>query len=160
MRSTNPRDVAYMFRDYARKIHAKAVPADPSFLKIAVACGQVRFFIPHRATKYLVHPQIEQWIEHHYPTFVEVTISESTQKPEATFKQSDSRMRIVNNQIRKQQFKKLENSGTVAPPAEEESPIDMRFIFMVLGAFIGVMAISALMIVGGIHYFDLWDVKW
>ena len=42
MRSTNPRDVAYLFRDYARVIHAKAVPADPNFLRISVACSQVR----------------------------------------------------------------------------------------------------------------------
>ena len=42
MRSTNPRDVAYIFRDYARKIHAKAVPTDPNFLRLSVACGKVR----------------------------------------------------------------------------------------------------------------------
>ena len=41
MRSTNPRDVAYIFRDYARKIHAKANSEDPSYLRIAVVCGQV-----------------------------------------------------------------------------------------------------------------------
>lgn len=42
MRSTNPRDVAYIFRDYARKIHSKAVPEDPSYLQISVACGKVQ----------------------------------------------------------------------------------------------------------------------
>jgi hypothetical protein len=42
MRSTNPRDVAYISRDYARKIHAKALPSDPDFLRISVACGKVR----------------------------------------------------------------------------------------------------------------------
>ena len=47
MRSTNPRDVAYIFRDYARKIHSKAVPEDPSYLQISVACGKV-----HRACLY------------------------------------------------------------------------------------------------------------
>lgn len=41
MRSTNPRDVAYMIRDFARGIHAKASPADPNFLRIGVACGRV-----------------------------------------------------------------------------------------------------------------------
>ena len=41
MASTNPRDVAYKFRDYARKIHAKARPNDPSFVKIAVLTGRV-----------------------------------------------------------------------------------------------------------------------
>lgn len=41
MRSTNARDASYMFRDYARAIHAKASPSDPYFLRIAVACGKV-----------------------------------------------------------------------------------------------------------------------
>lgn len=42
MKSTNPRDVAYMFRDYVRELHAKLVPADPYFVKISIACGKVR----------------------------------------------------------------------------------------------------------------------
>nr|QIJ32332.1 squalene synthase [Sanghuangporus baumii] len=58
MRSTNPRDVAYIFRDYARDIHAKAVPSDPNFLAISVACGK-----------------IEQWCERYYPSFVILTPS-------------------------------------------------------------------------------------
>ncbi|OBZ74155.1 Squalene synthase [Grifola frondosa] len=29
-----PREVAYIFRDYARKIHSKAVPEDPNFLQL------------------------------------------------------------------------------------------------------------------------------
>jgi farnesyl-diphosphate farnesyltransferase len=41
MNSTNPRDVAYIFRDYARKIHKKASPQDPSFLRLSIACGKV-----------------------------------------------------------------------------------------------------------------------
>ncbi|TBU47474.1 squalene synthase [Dichomitus squalens] len=53
MKSTNPRDVAYIFRDYARRIHARALPDDPSFLRLSVACGR-----------------IEQWCERHYPSFV------------------------------------------------------------------------------------------
>ena len=48
MRSTNPRDVAYMFRDYARKIHAKAVPEDPNFMQISIACGKVSYLCPPR----------------------------------------------------------------------------------------------------------------
>ena len=53
MRSTNPRDVAYMFRDYARDIHAKAVPADPNFLRISVACGKVRLSLLFSSTSYV-----------------------------------------------------------------------------------------------------------
>jgi farnesyl-diphosphate farnesyltransferase len=41
MKVTNPREIAYTFRNYARKIHAKALPSDPSFLRIGLACGKV-----------------------------------------------------------------------------------------------------------------------
>ncbi|GAA5857226.1 hypothetical protein JCM8547_009382 [Rhodosporidiobolus lusitaniae] len=51
--ATNPRDVAYMFRDYVRKIHARARANDPSFIKIAVLAGR-----------------IEQWTESRYPSFI------------------------------------------------------------------------------------------
>jgi len=53
MKSVNPRDVAYVFRDYARRIHSKVARDDPNLLKLSVACGK-----------------IEQWTEHHYPTFL------------------------------------------------------------------------------------------
>ena len=42
MRSTNPREVGLIFQDYARRIHAKAIPSDPNFVKISIACGKVR----------------------------------------------------------------------------------------------------------------------
>ncbi|XP_006461626.1 hypothetical protein AGABI2DRAFT_50291, partial [Agaricus bisporus var. bisporus H97] len=54
MRSTNPRDVGQIFCEYARKIHAKAVPTDPNFMQISVACGK-----------------IEQWCEQNYPSFIQ-----------------------------------------------------------------------------------------
>ena len=45
MRSTNPREVGLIFREYARKIHAKSVPTDPSFIRISVACGKVKYHL-------------------------------------------------------------------------------------------------------------------
>ena len=42
MKSTNPRDVAFLFREYCRKIHVRAVPEDPNFIRLSVACGKVR----------------------------------------------------------------------------------------------------------------------
>jgi farnesyl-diphosphate farnesyltransferase len=51
MRSTNPREVAFIFQHYARTIHRKAVTSDPNFIAISVACGKAS---PHsRATMYL-----------------------------------------------------------------------------------------------------------
>ena len=42
MNSTNPREVAEIFREYTRKLHSRASPKDPNFLRISVACGKVR----------------------------------------------------------------------------------------------------------------------
>lgn len=42
LNATNPRDVAYLFRDNLRKIHARARANDPSFIKIAILAGRVR----------------------------------------------------------------------------------------------------------------------
>ncbi|KAJ7773287.1 squalene synthase [Mycena metata] len=56
MRSTNPREVSLIFREYARRIHARVTPRDPSFTGISVACGK-----------------IEQWCEHHYPSFIQLS---------------------------------------------------------------------------------------
>ncbi|KII88080.1 hypothetical protein PLICRDRAFT_42667 [Plicaturopsis crispa FD-325 SS-3] len=67
MRSKNPREVCYIFRECARKLHARADPLDPNFLRISVACGK-----------------IEQWCERHYPSFV-------SGDPGA----SDARLRVV-----------------------------------------------------------------
>lgn len=75
MRSKNPREVANIFREYARKIHAKAEPSDPSFIPISVACGKVRYVLITFETLNMtdrICPQIEQWCEHHYPSFVEM----------------------------------------------------------------------------------------
>lgn len=76
MKATNPRDVAYIFRDYMRKIHAKARANDPSFIKIAVLTGRVSL------SRYsdnlgiesdrVLSPQIEQWTESRYPSFIQV----------------------------------------------------------------------------------------
>lgn len=41
MKSTNPRDVAYLFRDYARQIHAKCSHKDPNLIRISISCGHV-----------------------------------------------------------------------------------------------------------------------
>jgi len=74
MRSTNPREVGLIFREYARKIHAKALPTDPSFIRISVACGK-----------------IEQWCEHNYPSFVQINAESGTQ----SFNPADPRTSII-----------------------------------------------------------------
>ncbi|KIK75884.1 hypothetical protein PAXRUDRAFT_835480 [Paxillus rubicundulus Ve08.2h10] len=41
MRATTIREVALIFREYARKIHDKAKPQDPNFLRVSVMCCKV-----------------------------------------------------------------------------------------------------------------------
>ncbi|KXN90347.1 Squalene synthase [Leucoagaricus sp. SymC.cos] len=76
MRSTNPRDVGLIFREHAHKIHAKAVPSDPNFIRISIACGK-----------------IEQWYEQNYPSFIQPPSGMGT---EPTFDPSDARTIIAN----------------------------------------------------------------
>ncbi|KAJ3564663.1 hypothetical protein NP233_g8145 [Leucocoprinus birnbaumii] len=76
MRSTNPRDVGLIFREYARKIHAKAVPSDPNFIHISIACGK-----------------IEQWYEQNYPSFIQPPTGVST---EPSLDPADARTTIAN----------------------------------------------------------------
>ncbi|EGN96959.1 hypothetical protein SERLA73DRAFT_11603, partial [Serpula lacrymans var. lacrymans S7.3] len=83
MRSTNPREVALVFRDYARKIHSKAKPQDPNFLRLSVTCCK-----------------IEQWCEQHYPSFV--TLAPAGQSP---YDPLDKRTAIV--QVEEKRIKEI-----------------------------------------------------
>ncbi|KAI0924477.1 terpene cyclase, variant 2 [Taiwanofungus camphoratus] len=138
MRSTNPRDVAYIFRDYARKIHSKAVPEDPSFLQISVACGK-----------------IEQWCEHHYPSFVSVLHSPASGNTQQVFDKSDARTRIMEAsekrdrelQLRKR-AKELSANGKMngvnssAHQLQEQGPSTKEIIMYIAAAFIIVFAVG------------------
>ncbi|SPO30907.1 Squalene synthase [Ustilago trichophora] len=53
LKAVNPRDVAYTFLDYSRKIHARLSPADPNFTRWSVELAR-----------------IEQWCETYYPSFI------------------------------------------------------------------------------------------
>src|ERR1700747_3010632 len=75
MRSTNPRDVALIFKEHARSIHAKVSPSDPSFLRLSVACSK-----------------IEQWAERNYPSFVRVSPSS---QGGLSFDPADARSRVA-----------------------------------------------------------------
>ncbi|KAK7686280.1 hypothetical protein QCA50_010504 [Cerrena zonata] len=77
MSSTNPRDVAYIFRTYARRIHHKSIPEDPSFVQLAVACGK-----------------IEQWCETHYPSFVHM-VTAAGGGTSQQFDPSDARTQVA-----------------------------------------------------------------
>ncbi|KAG6902950.1 hypothetical protein C0995_009342 [Termitomyces sp. Mi166 len=103
MRSANPREVAVIFVEYVRKIHAKTVTTDPNFMRISVACGK-----------------IEQWLEQHYPSHVLLGTNG------VSYNDEDARTRI----IRKEQDldfeiakkKRLEDIRAGLVPAKPPSP--------------------------------------
>jgi len=126
MRSTNPRECAYMFRDYARKIHAKAHPADPNFLRISVACGK-----------------IEQWCERHYPSFVNVAQSSGGGNASQVFDPLDARTRIV--QLEQKQDRELANEKRRAngkPVVAETPAATWEVASFVAAAFLLVLTLS------------------
>ncbi|KZV87498.1 squalene synthase [Exidia glandulosa HHB12029] len=128
MRSTNPRDVAYMFRDYARVIHAKAVPSDPSYIKICVACAKV-----------------EMWAEHHFPSFIHIS-SEGGQI-RTNFDASDARAKVLQAE-RLRGEKRIRDTRALAgdarnpgPGVEESGGPPILFLLAIMG--------MALLIFGG-----------
>ncbi|KAF8321083.1 squalene synthase [Cantharellus anzutake] len=119
MKSTNPRDVAYMFRDYARELHAKLVPADPYFVKISIACGK-----------------IEQWCEQHYPSFIVLRTAQGGRSSVSDRATGDARMRAVERH-EKLLAAKASERGEV-PPAPRQADDDQNvpiefFLYVGLG---------------------------
>lgn len=78
MRSTNPLEVALIFKEYARSIHAKASPSDPNFLRISVACAK-----------------IEQWAERNYASFVRIPTTTGHPSSNLSFDPTDARSRVA-----------------------------------------------------------------
>jgi len=88
MKAVNPRDVAYVFRDYARKIHHKVSREDPNMLRLSVACAK-----------------IEQWTEHHYPSFLLITGASGSAKSEIDPASNDARAVMYSEMAAKQAAK-------------------------------------------------------
>ncbi|TNY18982.1 isoprenoid synthase domain-containing protein [Rhodotorula diobovata] len=137
--ATNPRDVAYTFRDYARKIHAKARSNDPSFIKIAVLAGR-----------------IEQWTETRYPSFIQIGQPVPTSSDEWT-PGRDARIRqlpgpsaeVLEKRARLEQLKRQEGKSL--------GKDDFVFLAMVIGGMLGIATIVLLITGGGVWWFYLRD---
>lgn len=120
MRSTNTRDVALIFREYARKIHHKANPHDPNFLKISVMCCK-----------------IEQWCEQNFPSFVVLgekgPIYDSTDKRTAIFRAEE-----------KMVADRLATDPRNAPLPQDLFPWELAAY--VVGAMMLILGLSALIV--------------
>jgi len=137
MRSTNPREVAYMFRDYARVIHNRALPSDPNFLRLSVACGR-----------------IEQWCEHKYPSFVRISSTKGVPDLDA----SDVRSKVVllekeradalTLQKRVETLQRTGQAAAALGPNEDITTGElMLYVGGVLGAIIGLCLLVVWLIV-------------
>ncbi|GAA5994907.1 bifunctional farnesyl-diphosphate farnesyltransferase/squalene synthase [Rhodotorula paludigena] len=130
LKATNPRDVSYIFRDYARQIHAKARPDDPSFIKIAVLAGR-----------------IEQWTETRYPSFIQMgeKVPESS---EDWMPGRDARIKQLPGP-----------AGRGAEPRQQNTTKmgkeDWAFLAMVVGGMLGIALLVMLITGGGVWFFYL-----
>lgn len=134
MKSTNPHSVAYMFRDYARRIHAKASLKDPNFLAICVMCGK-----------------IETWVEHHYPSFVSLTKETKT----IQYDSSDPRSRVITR------YKKIEKekSGSTAEPHQQEV-VPWQLYAFIISAVILLFLLAGAFVIGTLWYFYGEEWSW
>jgi len=140
MQSTNPFTVANIFRDFARKIHRKAVLNDPNYLAICVMTGK-----------------IECWVEHHYPSFVSISKESKT----ITLKTDDPRSEIVrrDRDLDKQRGRDaLANKGLGANT--ELGLASWELFLLVFGAFGFVFVATALTTIGGLYYYYGNDWTW
>ncbi|KAJ6614123.1 squalene synthase [Mycena sp. CBHHK59/15] len=133
MRSTNPREVSYIFREFARKIHTRAVPQDPNFIRISVACGK-----------------IEQWCEHYYPSFVLISTtggnaSQSIDRQDArgrTFLEQQAREAMLAKKARIELLRSNVANGVATKPLPQEGAL--RELLMYVGG--GVLIVLAMVV--------------
>ncbi|KAF8514473.1 isoprenoid synthase domain-containing protein [Gautieria morchelliformis] len=137
MRSTNPREVAFIFQDFARKIHAKALTSDPNFIAICVVCGK-----------------IEQWVERHYPSFVAIT--GGSDGVQAGINESDVRARIVkrDREIDLKLEKERRGAGGGTPQYKEDDSWPWELFAIVGGAMAVMVAMGAFIVWLIITYFS------
>ncbi|PVF92996.1 farnesyl-diphosphate farnesyltransferase [Serendipita vermifera] len=142
MQSTNPHTVSYLFRDYARKIHAKASLKDPNYLAICVMCGK-----------------IETWVEHHYPSFVTLLKESKT----IQYNDSDPRSRIIkrDRELMKEKVRRERGEDAVkrVPLQHENQAVPWQLYLFVIGATFFLFAVTGMALLIGLWWFygDEWS---
>jgi farnesyl-diphosphate farnesyltransferase len=132
MRSTNPREVALIFKEYARSIHAKASPSDPNFLRISVACAK-----------------IDQWTERNYPSFVRLPTTTGPSSLHPSFDPADARSRVAIADAEKEKFASEERrrerfggNGALLPSDTQSQGPPWEVLLFVGGAVFLIIALS------------------
>lgn len=140
MKSTNPREVAYILRDFCRKIHARSSPKDPSFMALSLTCGQ-----------------IEQWCEHQYPSFIQLNASQGG-GTSTSMNPADQRSQIVLADTEKEKaykrearYRQLGLNPNAPMPAAESAGLPWE-MFLMIGVMIGAVGLISV----GVIFAVLW----
>ncbi|CAG7852928.1 Probable squalene synthase Short=SQS; Short=SS; AltName: Full=FPP:FPP farnesyltransferase; AltName: Full=Farnesyl-diphosphate farnesyltransferase [Serendipita indica DSM 11827] len=143
MTSTNPMAVSYAFRDYARKIHRKAVVADPNYLALCVMCGK-----------------IETWVEHHYPTFVSFTKESKTIEYNAADPRSQIVKRYQELEREKVRRERGEEAVRAIPDPHVDNVVPWQLYAFVIGATIALFAVTGMIILFALWWFYGEEWNW
>lgn len=100
LKAVNPRDVAYVFLDYSRRIHSRLSPSDPNFTRWSVELAR-----------------IEQWCETYYPSYV---------ADAAEGNLSDARAASLKTWSEDRRAKALALKYSNNPESEQLQPINQR----------------------------------
>jgi farnesyl-diphosphate farnesyltransferase len=93
-------------------------------------------------------PKIERWAEHHYPSFIDVSVSAS-QKPSVQLNETDARARLVKRTADRKEEKEKEKTKAVLPSNGEQSEEPgWKFYAIVFSGFTLVMGLSVVLVFG------------
>lgn len=145
LKAVNPRDVAYTFLDYSRRIHSRLSPSDPNFTRWSVELAR-----------------IEQWCETYYPSYIadaaEGKLTDARASALKTWSE-DRRAKALNIKYSTQDVKTLKPISERDLMTEEEKRVAdkkdkdemMKFFIIMLGGMTIFMGLVALI---------TWEVVW
>ena len=94
------------------------------------------------------HPQVEQWCEHHYPSFVVLRTDSDTLSQVNQGVSSDSRLRIIERQEGLVKRRNVANGMPAEPAAaavanlQDQEKLPWELIAFMVAAFVGICALS------------------
>jgi len=127
-RAVNPRDLSYIFVDFALKIHARLVPSDPSFVKLSVQIGQ-----------------IIQWAETRYPSWI--TLGPDRNRVVPQYRNSPEAKDISDARIKQQPLEPTLAAVQMRAEAQRQqgtpgmSAEDIKFVFTVMAVVLAVIVV-------------------
>nr|AIC33779.1 farnesyl-diphosphate farnesyltransferase [Puccinia cf. psidii AE-2014] len=129
-KAVNPRDLSYIFVDFAQRIHARADPEDPNYLKLCIIVGQ-----------------ITAWTENRYPSFIEPS------NPPPLYSDDPTAKRFTD--VRMQQQPQLAKSGISSRTSNSPSKLgfdDLKFVLIIVSIVLGLIIVTSVLL-GIIVYF-------